>query len=135
MPTTLEKAVQIATTVGQAESQERTGSAFFLEALPCHESHVNRSNESARVRVGKNKSTRGHRKPRKRQAQNKTDQSTEEPRCFECSGLGHYARECTTRRRTLEFGTANSKPNTFSGSPRNAHKKDASNKNGRGQRN
>jgi hypothetical protein len=52
MPTTLEEALQIATTVGQAESQERTGSAFFLEAPPCHESHVSRSNESPRV--GKN---------------------------------------------------------------------------------
>jgi hypothetical protein len=115
MPTTLQEAVQIATSVGQAESQERTGSAFFLEAHPCHQSQVSISNESARLRGGKNRSTRSHPKPRKRQAPNKADQTTEEPRCFECSGLGHYARECPSRRRSLECGSGNYKPNTFSG--------------------
>jgi hypothetical protein len=134
MPTTLEEAVQIATSVGQAESQERTEGAFFLEAPPGHQSQVSKPSESARLRGGKNRSNRSHPKTRKQQFPNKADRTAEEPRCFECSGLGHYERECPSRRRRLDL-RGNHRPNAFSEYPRNAQRRDASRKNGRDQGN
>jgi hypothetical protein len=134
MPTTLEEAVQIATSVGQAESQERAGGAVFLEAPPGRQPQVSKPSESARLRGGRIRSNRNHPKPRKQQSPNKADRTAEKPRCFECRGLGHYARECPSRRRRLE-SRSNHRPSVFSESPRNAQKRDASRKNGRDQGN
>jgi hypothetical protein len=65
MPTTLEEAIQIAITVGQAESQVHTGSAIFLETPLYRSSQASGSKDSAHIHIDKNKSNRGHPKPHK----------------------------------------------------------------------
>ena len=106
-PATVEEALRIAVTVSQAEIQEARDSAFYLDTevagLTPAVQHA-AARKSAETRSQPWKSGRGsERQPR---ASTSKGQSDKPVKCYECSGYGHFARDCANRRHRQTVGNA-----------------------------
>ena len=106
-PATVEEALRIAVTVSQAEIQEARDSAFYLDTevadLTPAVQHT-AARKSAETMSQPWKSRRGsERQPR---ASTSKGQSDKPVKCYECSGYGHFARDCANRRHRQTVGNA-----------------------------
>jgi len=100
-PATVEEALRIAMTVSQAEIQEARDSAFYLDTEVADITPAGRVREPAvhytAVRQSAD-STAQSRKP-SRVGQSTSNGQPDKPlKCYECSGYGHFARDCANRR-------------------------------------
>ena len=110
---TVEEALRIAVTVSQAEIQEARDSAFYLDAEVADLT-------PAVQHTAARKSAEGTSQPRKpsrvseRQPKASTSkgQSDKPVKCYECSGYGHFARDCANRRHRQTV--SNASPNAES---------------------
>jgi hypothetical protein len=112
-PQTIQEALRIALSVQEAEKQERFNNSFYtsfdssVSLLPRPYSRTysesEGSNHAAATRAPGN--TKGQRPsvPIKASGQNTRNASVRAVlRCFECEGMGHFARECPTRLRRVQ---------------------------------
>jgi hypothetical protein len=119
MPKSIDEAVQIAVTVAQAEIQERRNEAFFLDALTLHVTSAGRPSGSAQNPANSRslnqqtnsavKPNRGRHSTRIRQPSSDRGRPEATLRCFECDGIGHFARECPTRKHKQNSTHTNAK--------------------------
>ena len=118
-PETTGEAVRIATTVEQAELQERRNDSFYMDS-------GTETTPAGKVqeRPGKHANTRSDntrsKPPRHVRTQNASDQqpiqkarSGAHVKCYECSGYGHYAKDCANRRNRA--GASNAEVNRGTG--------------------
>ena len=103
-PVTTEEAVRIAITIEQAELQERKNNTFYMDSAvdispsgrarerPARQ--VSAANTNSKFAPPSQPSSRktNHRKPIRKA------QSDAPVKCYECSGYGHFARDCANRK-------------------------------------
>jgi hypothetical protein len=119
MPKRIEEAVQLAVTVAQAELQKRRNKTFLLEAPTLHFTLAGRPLGSAQnpanlCRPSQQtnsvaKPDRGRHRTRNRQPSCDRDRTEATLRCYECDGIGHFARVCPTRKNRQNSTNTNSK--------------------------
>ena len=127
-PETTGEAVRIATTVEQAELQERRNDSFYLdsgaETMPAGKvqerpgKHANAGSDSTRSKS-----------PRQVRTLKASDQqpiqkarSDAHVKCYECSGYGLYAKDCANRRNRTGASNAEVK-STNRGTDKKGHEK------------
>ena len=107
-PATIEEAPRITVTVSQAEIQEARDNAFCLDTEVADITLAGRVREpavqhtAARQSAGSAAQSRkpsraGQRQPKERASASK-GQPDKPVKCYECSGYGHFARDCANRR-------------------------------------
>jgi hypothetical protein len=100
MPRTMDEAIKIAITVNQAEMQERRNEAFYVdearEAATANR-HTRGMPHSGSVRNTTPQAGAGRRQIQNRKEPSRNSGNGDDRRCFECGGLGHWARNCANR--------------------------------------
>jgi hypothetical protein len=106
MPKTLEEAVQIAVTVHEAEAQEKRDAAFYFTPRITCENCGKFGHSSAQCRLNFRRANSDFRaaassqrdKPLKQQSRRTLSERNarvkSEVRCYNCSKLGHFSRDC-----------------------------------------
>jgi len=103
-PVTTEEALRIVVTIEQAELQERRNNSFYLDpevdispsgrARERPARHVNAGNTNSQIAPSSQASS-GKANPRKPIRKAESDAPV---KCYECSGYGHFARDCANRK-------------------------------------
>jgi hypothetical protein len=106
----MNQALKIAITVNQTEIQERCNETFHVEARASRA--TDRSSRVARS-SGTVKSTTQHAGASRTQSQNRKGPprnlgNSDDLKWYECRGVGHFARECPTRKGRLNSSTPTS---------------------------
>jgi len=110
-PQSIQKAVQFALSVQEAEKRERFNNSLYtrfensvsLQSKSSSQeySESERSRHVGAARTVNHEGGQHHTVPRSANkataSGTRNDQTKEALRCYECEGLGHYARECPTR--------------------------------------
>lgn len=114
-PATADEAVRIAITVEQAELQERRNGSFYTDAEADISPSGRVQNRTARHgkeenSIGQSNPTR-HVRTRNANSQRPTQkaQSDAPVKCYECSGYGHFARDCANRKQRAGISKAEAK--------------------------
>jgi hypothetical protein len=114
-PASVSEAVRIAVSVEQAELFERRNNSFYT-ANPSESPVQGRASEKANSR-GKSGGGATHAKPSSEASSAKANdrrlvdksQTDARVKCYECSGYGHFARDCANRRQRAQNPRADTK--------------------------